>query len=93
MRAGGVGAFVVVPSLESNGVITKTYLRSIEDAIRQRTPAAGANIDIKVTDGGYSISAAVVTAPSSANNTIPFKEITLTVCDNGKPATIIVYGK
>jgi len=84
MRAGGVGAFAVVPSLENNGVITKTYLRSLEDAVRQRTPIAGANIDFKITDGGCLISAL-----ASAN----FKEITLTVCSNGTPAEIIVYGK
>ena len=82
MRNGGIGAFSVVPTLEDNGVITKKYLRDLEAAIKQRTPVAGANIDIKVTDGGYALSA-----------TAGFTEFALTVCSNGEPATIIVLGK
>ena len=91
MRAGGVGSFIVVPSLESNGLITKSYLRSLEDAIRQRTPVAGANIDFKVTDGGYSISTSVTAG--GGNGVAGFSEITLTVCSNGTPSTITVLGK
>ena len=57
MRGGGVGSFTKVPVLADTGLITKTYLHDLEAAVRQRTPVAGANIDIKVTDGSYVISA------------------------------------
>jgi hypothetical protein len=91
MRNGGVGAFVVAPTLADNGVITKKYLRDLEAAVRQRTPVAGANIDIKVTDGSYVISA---TAGALVGGGVAgFTEITLTVCSNGTPDTITVLGK
>jgi hypothetical protein len=89
MRNGGVGAFVVAPTLADNGVITKKYLRDLEAAVRQRTPVAGANIDIKVTDGSYVISATAGALAGGGG----FREITLTVCSNGTPATITVLGK
>ena len=91
MRAGGVGGFNVVPSLAGNGVITKAYLRGLEDAIRQRTPIAGANIDFKITDGGCLISSAVTASGGTGGG--GFSEITLTVCSNGTPSTITVLGK
>jgi hypothetical protein len=91
MRNGGVGAFVVAPTLADNGVITKKYLRDLEAAVRQRTPVAGANIDIKVTDGSYVISA---TAGALVGGGVAgLSEITLTVCSNGTPSTITVLGK
>ena len=90
MRNGGVGAFVVAPTLADNGVITKKYLRDLEAAVRQRTPVAGANIDIKVTDGSFVISA---TAGAGVGVGGGFREITLTVCSNGTPSTITVLGK
>jgi hypothetical protein len=91
MRNGGSGSFVVAPTLADNGVITKKYLRGLEDAVRQRTPVAGANIDIKVTDGSFVISA---TAGALAGGGVAgFREITLTVCSNGTPDTITVLGK
>ena len=91
MRNGGSGSFVVAPTLADNGVITKKYLRDVEGAGRQRTPVAGANIDIKVTDGSFVISsiAGVVGAGGGGG----FQEITLTVCSNGTPTTITVLGK
>ena len=91
MRNGGVGAFVVAPTLADNGVITKKYLRDLEAAVKQRTPVAGANIDIKVTDGSFVISA---TAGALVGGGVAgFREITLTVCSNGTPSTITVLGK
>jgi hypothetical protein len=93
MRAGGVGGFNVVPSLSGNGVITKAYLRGLEDAIRQRTPIAGANIDFKITDGGCLISSAVTASGGAGGGGAGFVEITLTVCSNGTPGTITVLGK
>jgi len=92
MRAGGVGGFNVVPSLAGSGIITKAYLRGLEDAIRQRTPIAGANIDFKITDGGCLINSAV-TGGGGAGGGAGFVEITLTVCSNGTPGTITVLGK
>jgi hypothetical protein len=77
--------------LADTGLITKTYLHDLEAAVRQRTPVAGANIDIKVTDGSYVISA---TAGALVGGGVAgFSEITLTVCSNGTPATITVLGK
>jgi hypothetical protein len=91
MRSGTGSSFSKVPVLADNGIITKTYLHDLEAAVRQRTPVAGANIDIKVTDGSFVISA---TAGALAGGGVAgFREITLTVCSNGTPATITVLGK
>jgi hypothetical protein len=90
MRSGTGSSFSKVPVLADNGLITKTYLHDLEAAVKQRTPIAGANIDIKVTDGSYVISA---TAGASVGVGGGFREITLTVCSNGTPATITVLGK
>ena len=87
MRAGTGSSFSKVPVLADNGLITKTYLHDLEAAVRQRTPIAGANIDIKVTDGSYLISSTAVASLAG------LKEITLTVCSNGVPIKITVLGK
>jgi len=94
MRNGGSGSFVVAPTLADNGVITKKYLRDLEGAVRQRTPVAGANIDIKVTDGSFVISA-TAGINIAAGGGVPegFTAVTLTVCSNGTPAQLIVLGK
>ena len=94
MRNGTGTSFVKVPVLSENGLITKTYLHDMEAAIRQRTPIAGENIIIKATDGSFVISATGGIGASSGSGGIgDFKEITLTVCSNGTPATITVLGK
>jgi hypothetical protein len=91
MRLGTGSSFSKVPVLPDTGLITKTYLHDLEAAVKQRTPVAGANIDIKVTDGSYVISA---TAGALVGGGVAgFTEITLTVCSNGTPATITVLGK
>ena len=91
MRSGTGSSFSKVPVLADNGLITKTYLHDLEAAVRQRTPVAGANIDIKVTDGSFVISAtAGINAGGIGGG---FREITLTVCSNGTPATLTVLGK
>jgi hypothetical protein len=87
MKFGSPNQFDNVPLIPDNGIITKSYLRNIEASIKQRTPIAGDNVTIKVTDGGYNIS---VTGGSSKISNL--KVITLTVCSNGMPATIQVYG-
>jgi len=96
MKNGNGSGFVSVPVLADNGIITKTYLHDLEAAIRQRTPIAGANIDIKVTDGSYVISAtAGISIAVGGGGGVPasFTAVTLTVCSNGTPAQIVVYGK
>jgi hypothetical protein len=91
MRSGTGSSFSKVPVLADNGLITKTYLHDLEAAVKQRTPVAGANIDIRVTDGSYVISA---TAGALVGGGVAgFREITLTVCSNGTPSTITVLGK
>ena len=91
MRSGTGSSFSKVPVLADNGLITKTYLHDLEAAVKQRTPVAGANIDIKVTDGSFVISA---TAGALVGGGVAgFREITLTVCSNGTPSTITVLGK
>ena len=91
MRAGSGSSFSKVPVLADTGLITKVYLHDLEAAVMQRTPVAGANIDIKVTDGSYVISA---TAGALVGGGVAgFREITLTVCSNGTPDTITVLGK
>jgi len=96
MRSGTGSSFSKVPVLADNGIITKTYLRDLEAAVKQRTPVAGANIDIKVTDGSYVISATAGAGISIAGGGgVPasFTAVTLTVCSNGTPAQLIVLGK
>jgi len=91
MRNGTGTAFVKVPLLPDNGLITKAYLHDMEAAVKQRTPIAGDNITIKVTDGSYVVSA---TAGALVGGGVAgFREIILTVCSNGTPATITVLGK
>ena len=90
MRNGTGTAFVKVPLLPDNGLITKAYLHDMEAAVKQRTPIAGDNITIKVTDGSYVISA---TAGANVGVGGGFREIVLTVCSNGSPDTITVLGK
>jgi hypothetical protein len=94
MRSGTGSSFSKVPALADNGIITKTYLHDLEAAVRQRTPVAGANIDIKVTDGSFVISA-TAGINIAAGGGVPegFTVVTLTVCSNGTPAEIIVLGK
>jgi len=87
MKFGSTNQFDSVPVISDNGIITKAYLKGLEGSIKQRTPIAGDNVTIKVTDGGYNIS---VTGGSA--NISNFKIITLTVCSNGTPSTIEVYG-
>ena len=60
MRSGTGSSFSKVPVLADNGLITKTYLHDLEASVRQRTPVAGANIDIKVTDGSFVIDNSLV---------------------------------
>jgi hypothetical protein len=93
MRSGAGSSFSKVPVLADNGLITKTYLHDLEAAVKQRTPVAGANIDIKVTDGSFVISATA--GISIAGGGVPegFTAVTLTVCSNGTPAQLIVLGK
>ena len=90
MRGGGANSFVAVPLLADNGLITKAYLNDMQAAIRQRTPISGENINIKVTDGSY-----VISATAGLGGGVPegFGEIILTVCSNGTPDTITVLGK
>jgi len=90
MRSGTGSSFSKVPVLADNGLITKVYLHDMEAAVRQRTPIAGANIDIKVTDGSFVISA---TAGANVGVGGGFRDIVLTVCSNGTPATITVLGR
>jgi len=91
MKNGTGTSFVGVPILADNGLITKTYLHDMETAVKQRTPIAGDNITIKVTDGSYVISA---TAGANVGGGVAgFREITLTVCSNGTPDTITVLGR
>lgn len=91
MRGGTGSAFLKVPVIDDNGVIRKGYLKDLEASVRQRTPIAGANIDIKVTDGSFVISATAGINVGGVGG--GFREITLTVCSNGTPATITVLGK
>lgn len=99
MRSGTGSSFSKVPVLADNGIITKTYLHDLEAAVRQRTPVAGANIDIKVTDGSFVISAtagiSIVGGGGGGGGGVPegFTAVTLTVCSNGTPAQLIVLGK
>ena len=95
MRSGTGSSFSKVPVLADNGLITKTYLHDLEAAVRQRTPVAGANIDIKVTDGSFVISATAGVNVGVGGGGVPegFTSVTLTVCSNGTPAEIVVLGK
>jgi hypothetical protein len=58
------------------------HFRKVVRRIESIVPLAGDNITVQPKEGGYEISA---TLPS-------FNVITLNVCSNGSPDTIIVYG-
>jgi hypothetical protein len=88
MKNGTGTHFSGVPLLPDNGLITKKYLHDIEGAIKQRTPIAGDNITIKVTDGSY-----VISSTAGINGIAGYQEVTLNVCSNGVPDTLIVLGK
>ena len=90
MRSGTGSSFSKVPVFADTGLITKIYLHDLEAAVRQRTPVAGANIDIKVTDGSFVISATAGTVGGVPQD---FTAVTLTVCSNGTPAEILVLGR
>ena len=93
MRSGTGSSFSKVPVLADTGLITKTYLHDLEAAVRQRTPVAGANIDIKVTDGSFVISATAGILGAVGGVPQGFTAVTLTVCSNGTPAEILVLGR
>jgi hypothetical protein len=96
MRSGTGSSFSKVPVLADNGLITKTYLHDLEAAVKQRTPVAGANIDIKVTDGSYVISATAgvnIAVAGGGGTPDGFTSVTLTVCSNGTPAQIVVLAR
>jgi hypothetical protein len=93
MRSGTGSSFSKVPVLADTGLITKTYLHDLEAAVKQRTPVAGANIDIKVTDGSYVISSTAGINIGVGGVPEGFTAVTLTVCSNGTPAELIVFGK
>lgn len=70
------GSFV--PSHQDGQALSCSYLHQLEEAIKTRTPIAGAGITITRTDAG---------------STISFKsteEKILNVCSNGVPDTITV---
>lgn len=69
----------LVPTHEDGQALKCSYLHQLEGAIKARTPIAGAGITIQTADGGstFSLSGGLVT---------------LNVCSNGVPSTLIVYG-
>lgn len=92
MRNGASTSFISTPVLPNSGLITKKYLQELEQAIKQRTPIAGGNIEIKITDGSYVISASDGDAPAVLAGA-GYTDIKLTVCSGGEPAEIFVLAK
>jgi len=67
---------------DSSMKLSGQHFRKVVRRIESIVPLAGDNITVQPKEGGYEISA---TLPS-------FNVITLNVCSNGSPDTIIVYG-
>ena len=71
---------------DSSMKLSGEHFRKVVRRIESIVPLAGENITVQPREGGYEISA-TATAPS-----FNFNLITLNVCSNGVPSTIVVYG-
>ena len=71
----------IVPVHEDGKPLTCSYLHQLEEAIKTRTPIAGAGVTINRADGGSTISILSMTA------------VTLNVCSNGVPSTLAVLAR
>jgi hypothetical protein len=84
MKGGDKNAVAVVPMHSQGKVLTCKYLKDLEASVKGRTPIKGTNIDILYVDGGAIISVTGGTAGGTP--------IELTVCSNGTPTVITVFG-
>jgi len=84
MKGGDKNAVKPVPLHTAGKVLTAKYLEELETSVRSRTPLKGANIDILYVDGG-----SIISVTGALGGGVP---IELTVCSNGTPSVITVFG-
>jgi len=73
-----------VPKHEAKKVLTSKYLENLELSVKDRTPLAGTNIAVLAVEGG-----AIISVTGTLGGGTP---IELTVCSNGTPTVITVFG-
>jgi hypothetical protein len=75
--------------LEGTSILTKSFFNKLIRRIECTKPIAGSGITIKEQENGFEISGGSIGGSSIAG----YSAITLNVCSNGTPATILVFGK
>jgi hypothetical protein len=74
--------------LQGASRLTLKFYNRLIRRIECTKPLAGNNISIKEDENGFTISAPTAAASVTFNP----QQITLNVCSNGVPSTIVVYG-
>ena len=73
-----------IPELQGKSILTKSFFNKLIRRIECTKPLAGSGISIKEQEDGFEISSGTIAEYSA---------ITLNVCSNGTPDTIVVLGK
>jgi hypothetical protein len=74
--------------LQGVSILTKDFFNKLIRRIECTKPLAGSGITIKQQENGFEISSG-----GGVGSVSGFSEISINVCSNGTPATIIVLGK
>jgi len=75
--------------LQGTSILTKSFFNKLIRRIECTKPLAGDGITISEKENGFEISGGSIGAGSFAG----YSAITLNVCSNGTPSTIVVFGK
>ena len=73
--------------LQGVSILTKEFYNKLIRRIECTKPLAGSGITISETETGFEI------ASGGAGSVAGYSAITLNVCSNGEPATIVVLGR
>ena len=79
-----------INELQGTSILTKEFFNKLIRRIECTKPLAGSGITISEKENGFEISGGV---GGSGGSTADYSAITLNVCSNGTPDTIIVLGK
>ena len=75
--------------LQGVSILTKEFYNRLIRRIECTKPIAGSGITIAEKDNGFEISGGGIGGAGFAG----YSAITLNVCSNGTPSTIVVFGK
>jgi hypothetical protein len=75
--------------LQGASILTKEFYNRLIRRIECTKPIAGSGITIAEKDNGFEISGGGIGSAGFAG----YSAITLNVCSNGTPSTIVVFGK